>query len=459
MKRSLRVLISLCLSLVLMGCFSVGLSAKSYPVWVDGIQFTDSNRVSGIPCGNGTATLSGSGAPYTVTLNNAVINCTREVDYQSGYVCRGLLAAAACNVVLNGENTVYSDSPLSVECSGNITFTGNGTLRTAGIRSGGNTTVNGNCKLIADYMSAGGFFTLQNGYVNLSHTYSGSPALTAGGTIRILGGALDAESYYDRNVNVLVSSIGIEWSVPATYLSAGKSYVLDPSTVRTTGEKDFYGNWYYVLLGQINADSGTCYVQHVTFGNPYGAYADYPSWNWAEPYIRFAIDNELMYGVSERDFAASDSVTRAQLVTILYRLAGSPRVFDWKTPFADVPTNQWYSKAIAWAYQTGIASGYSDTVFGTNDKVKREDVVTFFWRYEKQPVSAGDLSAFTDADQVADYAKEALGWAVNEGIISGLPPALLDPEGTTTRAQLAKIISVYAKIGFPDGDWKNYWGL
>ena len=480
MKKTLRIFITLCMAMFLLGSITVGVAAKSYPIWIGNTQFTDANRTAGIPCGNGTATLQlpkNSNGPYTLTLENATIPCEKAFNYNGISFTSGIVIDADCELVLLGENKIKTSDDLSfAEILGteNLTVSGSGSLNTYAVRTygdlqwkgtgiislgwiicSGNVTMEHQNKFTVGRINADSF-TMNSGYVTVHSSLLDSPGIKTKGMITINGGNLNAIGYHYKNMNIFESNTGIELNVPATALFALKGDTLDPSTLTVQWEKDgrdFTGKTkLYMLFGRIGPDYGDCYVQHVIFGDPYGYFIDHNQWGWAKPYIDFNLDNELMKGTGEDTFGPLESVTRAQMVTTLYRLAESPDSSS-DIPFTDVETNQWYTKAIAWAYNNKVTTGYSETYFGTNDNVTREDVVTFFWRYENKPNSATSLEKFSDAKEVSDYAKEAMAWAVEKGIINGTTPTTLDPQGTATRAQLAKIINVYAKEFHKDIRW------
>ncbi|MDD6644289.1 MAG: endonuclease [Firmicutes bacterium] len=165
--------------------------------------------------------------------------------------------------------------------------------------------------------------------------------------------------------------------------------------------------------------------------------------DWFYDGVKYAVESGLMKGVSEEDFAPDDTLTRAMLVTILYRLAGSPAVDEnAKLAFTDVEDGQWYTDAILWATEEGITHGITETTFGTNDPVTREQMVTFLWRYVGEPKSEQSLDHFPDADRISSFAETAMRWAVENGIITGNEmngKAYIDPQGNATRAQIAVI--------------------
>ena len=171
-------------------------------------------------------------------------------------------------------------------------------------------------------------------------------------------------------------------------------------------------------------------------------FTDVAEGDWFYDAVRYAYENGLMDGVGGNRFAPNSATTRAQLVTILYRLEGQPAV-SGDLPFTDVEAGTWYTDAILWAAQNNIVNGVSDTEFAPGDDLTRQQLVTILYRYAESKgydVSASaDLSGYPDAGQVQDYAQPAMAWAVAEGIVEGVD-GNLNPAGNATRAQIATIL-------------------
>ena len=135
------------------------------------------------------------------------------------------------------------------------------------------------------------------------------------------------------------------------------------------------------------------------------------------------------------------------LASVLYRLEEEPEVSKLSA-FEDVSAGRYYSEAIAWAAEQGIVVGYSETLFGPDDPVTREQLVSMLYRYAGSPKTTGNLEAFTDSKKASKYAKPALCWAVETGILSGKGNGILDPQGKATRAEVASVLMRYCeKIG------------
>lgn len=169
---------------------------------------------------------------------------------------------------------------------------------------------------------------------------------------------------------------------------------------------------------------------------------------WYHEAVDFALETGIMKGVSSNRFEPEEELTRAMLATILYRLSGEPE--GGSHLFTDVPDGQWYSEAVAWAYENQVVNGIDAYTFAPDEAVTRQQAAAMLYRYARllgQDVTAsGDLSEFKDAGLVDEYARLPLSWAVDAGIINGIGKGLLDPEGTATRAQIAKIIYEWMEL-------------
>lgn len=169
-----------------------------------------------------------------------------------------------------------------------------------------------------------------------------------------------------------------------------------------------------------------------------------PAEHWSHPGIDFALSHGLFNGMSESLFAPEAAMTRGMLVTVLWRYAGSPRGAD--NPFADVPEEEWYTEAVAWAAAEGVVNGVREDLFEPESQVTREQMATILYRYAQNTGAARQeaLTAFADAHRISDWAQEAVQWAVAGGLLQGTAEAdgllYLDPQGNATRAQVATIL-------------------
>lgn len=170
----------------------------------------------------------------------------------------------------------------------------------------------------------------------------------------------------------------------------------------------------------------------------YASFHDLGKEAWYRDGIVYALKNGLMNGVAKYTFDPDGEVTRAMLVTILYRAAGSPSAKGLKLPFEDVEPGTWYTDAVAWAADQNIVLGVSDTEFAPDESITREQLATILYRYVGEPAPAGNLAAYIDAKEVSSYAISAMKWAIGEKIITGIDNRLA-PQETATRAQIATV--------------------
>ena len=177
---------------------------------------------------------------------------------------------------------------------------------------------------------------------------------------------------------------------------------------------------------------------------PMSGYTDLNMGEWYHDGIHYCLDEGLMDGVDAGMFAPNATTSRAMIVTILWRLQGSPEVEATET-FTDVSPDAWYAKAIAWAVAEGVADGYGEGLFGPNDAITREQLAAMLWRYAERPESEGGLSAFADGAETSAWAQQAVSWAVSLGLINGVDSDRLDPKGQATRAQTATILMRFAQ--------------
>ena len=176
-------------------------------------------------------------------------------------------------------------------------------------------------------------------------------------------------------------------------------------------------------------------------------FADVAKGSWYYEGVRYAYENGLMSGTGEGTFSPDLPTGRGMLVTILYRLAGSPAAGS--ASFTDVAKGQWYADGVAWASANGVVSGYPDGSFRPNDTITREQMAAILYQYAriqgKLDDSRADLSIFSDLDSLSAYAKEPMSWAVAQGLFSGVSADTLAPGGSTTRAQAAVILPAFTK--------------
>ena len=177
-------------------------------------------------------------------------------------------------------------------------------------------------------------------------------------------------------------------------------------------------------------------------------FTDVNEGDWFYDKVAYVYHHKLMTGTSETTFEPNATLTRAMMVQILYNKEGRPAATTNGNPYTDVPKDQWYYNAVQWAYENKITSGTSETTFEPNSEVTREQFARFMYNYAGNPAVSGKLD-FVDADQVSDWAYDAMVWANQNNIILGKKKSdgsvVLDPRGNATRAEAATILMGYCK--------------
>jgi len=182
----------------------------------------------------------------------------------------------------------------------------------------------------------------------------------------------------------------------------------------------------------------------VTDEEPF-AFTDVTPDAWYYDSILFVYNKGLMKGVSSELFDPQGTMTRAMLVTVLWRMDGSPAASLGNNPFSDVASGQWYTNAVLWAYGNNIVYGYDSDTFGPGDYINREQLMTIIYRYlyftGYDMTATNNLKTFSDAGDISDWALDAMKFAVGEKLITGVTPTTLEPKGNATRAQVATILA------------------
>ncbi|HWQ77389.1 MAG TPA: S-layer homology domain-containing protein [Anaerovoracaceae bacterium] len=245
----------------------------------------------------------------------------------------------------------------------------------------------------------------------------------------------------------------------------GKSITISlPYTLKSGEGADGVTVWYLTDSGTLeklscryDASTGlatfttshlSAYVvgYEVAWKNPF---SDVKAGDWYYDAVEYALENKLFNGTTAKTFSPKTEMTRAMLVTVLYRMEGRPAVAGADNSFQDVKSGQWYTDAATWAAANGIVGGYGNGLFGIDNNVSREQMAAILYRYagykQHDVTGAADLSAFTDAASVDSWAKPAIQWAGAEGLINGTTAETLTPGGFATRAQVATVLMRFAE--------------
>lgn len=178
---------------------------------------------------------------------------------------------------------------------------------------------------------------------------------------------------------------------------------------------------------------------------PVKTFADVEKDVWYSEAVDYVLKNNFMKGESETEFKPENNMTRAMLVTVLYRMAGEPET-EKETDFNDVAKDSWYKNSVMWATEKGIVAGYEDNTFKGDENITREQLALILYRFAKGEEAKDNISEYEDAEEISDYAITALNWAVENKLINGVSEKRLAPKETATRAQIALIIMRYAEM-------------
>mgnify|MGYP005755906775 CR=1 FL=1 len=368
----------------------------------------------------------------TFTLSNA------SADY--GFVADNDL------MLLPGIYTTYQHSGSSVTVyvtakSGVLTDTGSLTLGTLSSADGSTFTVTGmsGVKLLDSYTgdielggSSGGSGSSSTARaITIKASTGGSVTASAAQAVQGRTITLTATAQEDYVLESIAVTNSAGRTVALTDLGGGKyTFTMPSSAVTVTA----------VFAAQSGGNGGA------TGSQPF---VDVPAGAWYEEAVQYVYENGLMSGTGDGRFSPEVTTSRAMIVTILYRQAGSPAVTG-SAAFTDVEAGTWYTDAVTWASANGIVSGYGEGKFGPNDPITREQMAAILCRYASYKgmdvTKRADLSAFSDAGQVSDYALETMRLAVAEGLITGTSETTLSPAGSATRAQAALILMRFAAL-------------
>ena len=209
-----------------------------------------------------------------------------------------------------------------------------------------------------------------------------------------------------------------------------------PLKARLEGNYVTFETDHFSLYSVVNKDKGMTTYSKLPF-------SDVRIANWFYNDVKYVYEKGMMAGTAADVFAPNATTTRAMIVTILYRLEGSPAVTD-TSAFVDVPAGQWYTDAVNWAAANQIVKGTSATTFAPNASITREQMAAILYRYAQYKgydvTKKADLSGYSDNSQVSAYAKDALAWANAAKLINGVTNTTLAPQGNATRAQVSAIL-------------------
>ena len=208
------------------------------------------------------------------------------------------------------------------------------------------------------------------------------------------------------------------------------------TSIRLTHNTTIYAGWKEI---KDNPSTG--------FENPF---TDVSESDWFYEDVMFVFANDLMVGTGDATFSPEISTSRAMIAVTLWRMEGEPAA-KGANPYTDVENGAWYTEAITWANENGIAEGYGNDSFQPETPVTREQLAAFFYRYAEYKrydiTITGSLDRFNDKDNVSEWAKDIMAWAVGYGLIGGKDNNMLDPQGEATRAEFAAMLQRFCQKG------------
>lgn len=232
--------------------------------------------------------------------------------------------------------------------------------------------------------------------------------------------------------------------------AADKGYALSKVTVADKDGKPVAltekgGGVFTFVMPKGSVTVTAVFVPNAGWSNPF---RDLAQNAWYYDAVQYVVEHGLFTGTSGTTFSPESNMTRAMLVTVLYRAAGEPNMENeiLGYPFADVDAESWYGTAVYWARLNGVVSGTGAETFSPNDPITREQLAVMLYRYAGSPAASGTLDSFSDAAKAGSYASDALRWAVQQSILTGKGSGILDPKGGATRAQVATMLMRFLEM-------------
>lgn len=233
------------------------------------------------------------------------------------------------------------------------------------------------------------------------------------------GDKIDAKKVEDEDNKYTFRMANCDVTVTVTFKEEGKTITEDKEETEETDKTE-----------------ETTTPETITF-------SDVKESDWFYKGVSYVVENGMMNGMGDNQFAPNAPLTREMLAVVLYNMEKQPESTG-VNPFADVKADMWYTDAIVWANANGIVAGYDDSTFGLGDSITREQLAAILYRYAQlkgyDVTEKADLTSYTDSASISGYAVEAMQWANANGIVNGMTETTLAPQGTATRAQVATML-------------------
>ena len=455
---SLLVIAAFCLSLLPQAV----LAASAGSVSIGALTLSGSTDAPAYACTSADGTVTTTGADEsnynikwdgaTLTLRNATVNAS-DAAVNEGDAVR---AANDITVNLIGDNRLTGigkqSAGLAVYNQGALRIGGSGSLVVEGAHAG--IYIHDNAFTIT-----GGSLSASGGLCGIALFYdhdlhiSGDAAVTATGGVDGIRALVSDGQADNCDIHVSGGSLAVSGGEQAINLH-GDLHIAPADGARAAVATGTHAEDAAELEGSPFSDEAlltdavgdSSYLSVSMQGSSTALpFTDVRVDDWFYDPVCYVYNNGLMTGTSATTFEPNTSLSRAMLVAVLHRLEGSPQASAGD--FTDVADGDWYAQAVNWAASVGIVNGFDDGTFQANAAITREQMAAILRNYAQDKgldvTAAGDLSTYSDAASVSDWAKESVAWMVGSGLIGGYEDNTLRPQGTTTRAEVASVLQRY----------------
>lgn len=281
------------------------------------------------------------------------------------------------------------------------------------------------------------FVNLEYGNDTVRFSWAGTEALTSGGELFTITFSPLISDSFDTDITIDKLKLADEDGNKINAAAENGKIAYTANTSSSSGHRNSGGT-----LSNNQTDEDTMEKNNKSNA----VFSDVSENDWFYSPVMSAYENGFMQGVSENEFKPNGNLTRAMFITVMHRISDLT-IPQNESPFIDVDSDTWYADAVAWGFENGIISGISKKEFAPNENITREQIATILYRYAKYkgidvdtPVKNADLSAYSDVKQISDWATDAVKYCINSKVINGDGTGYILPKNNATRAEMATII-------------------